>query len=91
MAAAEMSFLHKQLEERKRRLEAVVAHAPDDASLEALLREVDSALDRFAAGTYGICEMCNDTVERDRLLAARCGIPFALVRNGRVVEVERQS
>jgi sigma-B regulation protein RsbU (phosphoserine phosphatase) len=69
MAAAEMSFLHKQLEERKRRLEAVVAHAPDDASLEALLREVDSALDRFAAGTYGICEMCNDTVERDRLLA----------------------
>jgi len=24
--------------------------------------------------------------ERDRLLAARCGIPFALVRDGRVVE-----
>ena len=24
--------------------------------------------------------------ERDRLLAAHCGIPFALVRNGRVVE-----
>jgi histidinol phosphatase-like enzyme len=29
--------------------------------------------------------------ERDRQLAARCGIPFALVRNGRVVEVEGQS
>jgi len=28
--------------------------------------------------------------ERDRQLAARCGIPFALVRNGRVVEVARQ-
>ena len=27
--------------------------------------------------------------ERDRLLAERCGIPFALVRNGRVVETVR--
>ena len=56
MAAAEMSFLHSQLEERKRRLETVVAAKPDDAALEALLREVDSALDRFAAGVYGLCE-----------------------------------
>ena len=69
MAAAEMDFLHSQLEERKRRLETVIMLTPDDASLEALLREVDSALDRFAAGTYGLCETCHDTVERDRLLA----------------------
>jgi sigma-B regulation protein RsbU (phosphoserine phosphatase) len=69
MAAAEMSFLHNQLEERKRRLESVIPQTPDDANLEALLREVDSALDRFAAGTYGLCETCHDTVERDRLLA----------------------
>ena len=57
------------MEERKRRLETVIAHTPGDANLEALLREVDSALDRFAAGTYGLCETCHDTVERDRLLA----------------------
>jgi sigma-B regulation protein RsbU (phosphoserine phosphatase) len=69
MAAAEMSFLHNQLEERKRRLESVVALTPEDANLEALLREVDSALDRLASGTYGLCEACHDTVERDRLLA----------------------
>jgi phosphoserine phosphatase RsbU/P len=69
MAAAEMSFLHNQLEERKRRLEMVITQSPDDANLEALLREVDSALDRFAAGTYGMCETCHDTVERTRLLA----------------------
>jgi sigma-B regulation protein RsbU (phosphoserine phosphatase) len=69
MAAAEMSFLHSQLEERKRRLESVIAQTPDDAKLEALLREVDSALDRFAAGTYGICENCHDTIEQSRLLA----------------------
>ena len=69
MATAEMNFLHDQLEKRKRRLEAVVTLRPDDANLEALLRDVDSALDRFAAGTYGLCEICHDTVERDRLLA----------------------
>ncbi len=69
MATAELSFLHSQLEERKRRLEMVITQTPEDANLEALLREVDSALDRFEAGTYGMCETCHDTVERDRLLA----------------------
>src|SRR6202789_4424814 len=69
MATVEIDFLHRQLEERKRRLEAVFALSPDDAGVETLLREVDSALDRFAAGTYGECEICQATVERDRLLA----------------------
>ena len=69
MAAAEMGFLHGQLEERKHRLETVIKLSPEDPNLHALLREVDSALDRFAAGTYGLCETCHDTVERDRLLA----------------------
>ena len=69
MAATEMDFLHGQLEERKRRLETTIALTPQDAKLEALLLEVDSALDRFAAGTYGRCEACHDTVEQERLLA----------------------
>lgn len=69
MAAAEMDFLHGQLEERKRRLETAITLTPQGAKLEALLLEVDSALDRFAAGTFGRCETCHDTVERERLLA----------------------
>jgi sigma-B regulation protein RsbU (phosphoserine phosphatase) len=73
MATVEIDFLHNQLEERKRRLETVLAGTPAEAqgqaNLEALLREVDAALDRFAAGTYGLCCACHDTVERDRLLA----------------------
>jgi phosphoserine phosphatase RsbU/P len=69
MATAEISFLRNQIEERKRRLEAVVAQSPDDANLETLLREVDSALDRFDTGTYGVCESCHDSIECDRLLA----------------------
>jgi phosphoserine phosphatase RsbU/P len=69
MATAEVSFLHKQLEERKQRLETVIARSSNDENLVALLREVDSAIDRFEAGTYGMCELCNGNVERDRLLA----------------------
>ena len=69
MATVEMDYLRGQLEERKSRLESVLARTPGKANLEALLIEVDSALDRFTAGTYGLCETCHDTVERDRLLA----------------------
>ncbi len=69
MATLEVSFLHGQLQERKRRLEIAVASAPPTAGLACLLREVDSALDRMAEGTYGLCLECHDSVERDRLLA----------------------
>jgi phosphoserine phosphatase RsbU/P len=69
----EMDFLRGQIEERKRRLETVLERTPgetsDEENLKSLLREVDAALDRFAAGTFGLCETCHDTVERDRLLA----------------------
>lgn len=67
--SVEMEYLRDQLEERRRRLETALSLSPQDASLTALLDEVDSALDRHAAGTYGLCETCHDTVERDRLLA----------------------
>jgi phosphoserine phosphatase RsbU/P len=69
MATAEFNFLHKQLKERKQRLEVVMTETPEDAQLKTLLREVDSALDRFAVGTYGMCEKCSGSIERDRLLA----------------------
>jgi sigma-B regulation protein RsbU (phosphoserine phosphatase) len=69
MPTLEVSFLLEQLEERKRRLEAAVASAPQNSSLVDLLHEVDSALDRMAEGTYGICLECHTSVEQDRLLA----------------------
>jgi sigma-B regulation protein RsbU (phosphoserine phosphatase) len=69
MATLEINFLHSQLEERKRRLEAAIASAPPNSGFAGLLRQVDSALDRMANGSYGLCEECHDTVEQDRLLA----------------------
>jgi len=69
MATLEVAFLHNQLEERKRRLEAAIALAPQKTGLAGLLREVDSALERMAKGSYGLCRECHETIERDRLLA----------------------
>lgn len=69
MATVEIAFLHSQLEERKRRLEAAMAGAPQNARFAQLLHEVDSALDRMVEGKYGLCEVCNESVEQDRLLA----------------------
>ena len=69
MATLESGFLHNQLEERKRRLEMAVAFEPRNSDLGSLLREVDSALDRMADGTYGLCLECHESVEQERLLA----------------------
>jgi sigma-B regulation protein RsbU (phosphoserine phosphatase) len=69
MATPEVSFLQGQLEERKHRLEAAIVSVPQNPGLAGLLREVDSALDRMAEGTYGLCLECHDSVEQDRLLA----------------------
>lgn len=69
MATVEITLLHGQLEERKRKLEAALAVAPQNTGLASLLREVDSALQRMDKGTYGLCEVCHETVEKDRLLA----------------------
>lgn len=68
MATLEISFLQNQLEQRKRRLEAAIALAPQNSGLAGLLREVDSALERMDKGTYGICETCHESVEQDRLM-----------------------
>ncbi len=68
MATLEINFLHDQLEVRKRRLEAAMALSPQKVGLGGLLREVDSALERMAKGTYGICDECHESIEQDRLL-----------------------
>jgi sigma-B regulation protein RsbU (phosphoserine phosphatase) len=69
MPAVEMQLLQAEVTERKVRLEAAVALVPHDDNLKSLLREVDSALERMAHGTYGLCDVCHDPIEKDRLSA----------------------
>ena len=69
MATLEIDFLHNQLEDRKRRLEQAIALAPQNGAFAGLLHQVDSALERMTKGSYGLCQVCHDPVEQDRLLA----------------------
>jgi sigma-B regulation protein RsbU (phosphoserine phosphatase) len=69
MASVSDSYLRVQLEERQARLRASVNGAAQTTAIAKLLREVDSALDRMAKGTYGNCEGCDGSVEAGRLLA----------------------
>ena len=43
--------------------------APDRSELQRELLEIDAALARIAAGTYGRCESCGGAIGRDRLRA----------------------
>lgn len=58
-----------QLIERKERLENLAARSGRVRQLDELLRDIDDALARMAAGTYGFCETCHDPIEPDRLEA----------------------
>jgi len=61
--------MREQLVERRKRVAVALSSARPDPQLTALLREVDAALERFEGGTYGLCEVCHDTVEAARLIA----------------------
>lgn len=67
--ATPAATLHQQLLDRRQRLTGIVRRGNAGPQLEGLLHDVDAALARVAAGTYGICETCGDSIEADRLVA----------------------
>jgi sigma-B regulation protein RsbU (phosphoserine phosphatase) len=69
MATAPSAYHRTELLRRHDRLESALRSSAADASLSALLNEVDAALARLDAGTYGLCKTCHEPIEADRLLA----------------------
>ena len=63
------SFLRDQLLERRSKLDRAIQRPGGSEHLHFLLEEVDHALARMDDGCYGICEVCHDVIERDRLIA----------------------
>ncbi|MCL4539562.1 MAG: SpoIIE family protein phosphatase [Bacteroidetes bacterium] len=59
----------RQLHERRKRLEEAAARSGRSEELTHLLRDVDRALDKINNGTYGLCEICKDSIEPERLTA----------------------
>ncbi|MGB9404934.1 MAG: SpoIIE family protein phosphatase [Candidatus Acidiferrales bacterium] len=67
MAASSNAYFQTELESRRQRLvSAMDGSAPNDG-LTDLLAQVDAALERVQTGTFGLCEVCHETVEADRL------------------------
>ena len=59
--------LRPELLVRRERLVAVSRSRPDDHDLSRLLSEVDAALGRIEAGTFGLCETCHEAIEAEHL------------------------
>jgi phosphoserine phosphatase RsbU/P len=58
-----------QLIDRQQKLEAAIVNIGESAQLQNLLHEVDTALERLNNGSYGLCEVCQDPIEKDRLIS----------------------
>ncbi|MDD5562421.1 MAG: SpoIIE family protein phosphatase [Thermoanaerobaculaceae bacterium] len=69
MATVPSEVIERELRERRSKLEAVRETPAAGPDVDRLLTEVDAALARIGAGTYGLCEVCHDPVEPERLLA----------------------
>jgi sigma-B regulation protein RsbU (phosphoserine phosphatase) len=69
MAAGEQTYLRTELGHRHDRLQEALRAHPADSALNALLGEVDAALERMHTGSYGLCDVCHEPIEADRLLA----------------------
>ncbi len=61
-------LFREELQNRKQKL-AVAVRQSNDESLLTLLSAVDSALERLEAGGFGLCDVCHEPIENDRLLA----------------------
>ena len=68
MTGLNIPSLKNHLTERRERLQETISYVPDPVKLYNLLQQVDSALERIDNGSYGICDVCHDPIEEDRLL-----------------------
>jgi len=68
MTGLNISAIKNHLNDRRERLQESIKYIPDPTKLYNLLQQVDSALERIDGGTYGLCDVCHDPVETDRLI-----------------------
>jgi sigma-B regulation protein RsbU (phosphoserine phosphatase) len=69
MVTAIEPLLREQLIDRRHKLEDAASAFHQPAELTRLLEEVDAALRRMDVGVYGLCEVCHEPVETERLIA----------------------
>ncbi|MFN2515414.1 MAG: SpoIIE family protein phosphatase [Pyrinomonadaceae bacterium] len=93
MVTAIEPILREQLIDRRHKLEDAGSTFHRPAELTRLLEEVDAALHRMDLGIYGLCEVCHDSVESERLIAdplTRFCIDHLTPRQQRALEEDLQ-
>jgi phosphoserine phosphatase RsbU/P len=68
MTGLNIPSLKNHLAERRDRLQETIKYVADPTKLFSLLQQVDFALERIDGGSYGLCEVCHDPIEPERLL-----------------------
>jgi phosphoserine phosphatase RsbU/P len=68
MEAAAVPIFRDELIDRRQRLETAAATLSGANDVARLLKEVDAALGRLNADTFGLCETCAEPIETERLL-----------------------
>src|SRR5262245_59421550 len=63
------ALIREELLDRRQKLEGALSTYREHAALHQLLRQVDEALQEIEDRSFGLCEVCQDPVEEDRLLA----------------------
>ena len=61
--------IKNQLLDRRERIVGVLSSGGADTDLSHLLDQVDAALSRLNTPAFGLCEVCHDSIEADRLMA----------------------
>jgi phosphoserine phosphatase RsbU/P len=69
MEATAVPLLRDQLLDRREKLQTARVRLSQTSEVERLLEEVDAALSRMNAGTFGLCETCAQPIETERVLA----------------------
>jgi len=61
--------LRQRLLDRQQRLQSAMGEFKETTQLMRLLKEVDSALERMNGDSYGLCPVCHEAIEEERLIA----------------------
>lgn len=69
LTPAHQDYFREQLEDRRKHLHRALEESREDSQLISLLQQVDAALQRIDFGNFGLCKVCQDPIEEERLLA----------------------
>lgn len=69
MATDTFPILRQQLVDRRHQLEQAMSAGGASLQVQRLVHEVDAALARMENGSYGLCEVCHQPIETDRLIS----------------------